>query len=48
MVEDLRKKANRFYGYFIEETDEESWFITDKNLDKDGNYVKIFEVKFTL
>ena len=45
MVEDLRKKASRFYGYFIEETDEESWFITDKNLDKDGNYVKIFEVK---
>ena len=45
MVEYLRKKASRFYGYFIEETDEESWFITDKNLDKDGNYVKIFEVK---
>ena len=45
MVEDLRKKASRFYGYFIEETDEESWLITDKNLDKDGNYVKIFEVK---
>ena len=45
MIEDLRKKASRFYGYFIEETDEENWFITDKNLDKDGNYVKIFEVK---
>ena len=45
MVEYLRKKASRFYGYFIEETDEESWFITEKNLDKDGNYVKIFEVK---
>lgn len=45
MVENLRKKASRFYGYFIEETDEENWFITDKNLDKDGNYVKIFEVK---
>lgn len=45
MIEDLRKKASKFYGYFIEETDETSWFITDKNLDKDKNYVKIFEVK---
>ena len=45
MVEELRKKASRFYGYFIEETDETNWFITDKNLDKDKNYVKIFEVK---
>ena len=45
MIEDLRKKASRFYGYFIEEIDENNWFITDKNLDKDGNYVKIFEVK---
>jgi hypothetical protein len=45
MVEDLRKKASRFYGYFIEETDETNWFITDKNLDKDKNYFKIFEVK---
>lgn len=45
MVEGLRKKASKFYGYFIEETDEANWFITDKNLDKDKNYVKIFEVK---
>lgn len=45
MVEDLRKKASRFYGYFIEEINETNWFITDKNLDKDKNYVKIFEVK---
>lgn len=45
MVENLRKKASRFYGYFIEEINETNWFITDKNLDKDKNYVKIFEVK---
>ena len=45
MIEDLRKKASRFYGYFIEEINEINWFITDKNLDKDKNYVKIFEVK---
>ena len=45
MIEDLRKKASKFYGYFIEEINEINWFITDKNLDKDKNYVKIFEVK---
>ena len=41
MIEDLRKKASRFYGYFIEETDEESWFITDKNIAKEEYAIKI-------
>ena len=47
MIESIRKKLGRFYGYFYERCDElgYDWFITDKNLDKNGNYVKLVESK---
>ena len=43
--EDRKKILAKQIKEAREEIDENNWFITDKNLDKDGNYVKIFEVK---
>lgn len=47
MIESLRKEFGRFYGYWLvdEDTYPGNWYITDKNLIKDGKYAVVVESK---